>query len=59
MAEDDYKGPTMFLIGTIIVAIVVMATAANLLRKPPTADPFDAVDQGGAAPADAGAAGPG
>jgi len=40
--EDSNKRPLMFLIGTIIIAILLIVVAANLLRKPATtASPYD------------------
>ena len=39
--DDGDKGPVMFLLGVIVVGILVIVSAAILLRKPPQTDPFD------------------
>ena len=38
---DDNRRPTIFLIGTIVVGIVVVFVTGLLLRQPAATDPFD------------------
>jgi hypothetical protein len=40
--KDDYRGPTLFLLGVIVVGILVIVSAAYLLRRPVQTNPFDA-----------------
>jgi len=39
---DSYPGPMRWLLGTVVAGILMVVIAATLLRKPVTADPFDA-----------------
>ena len=40
--NESYAGPIRWLLGTIVLGILMVVVAATLLRKPVTADPFDA-----------------
>ena len=39
---ESYAGPIRWLLATIVLGILMVVTAAGLLRKPVTTDPFDA-----------------
>jgi hypothetical protein len=38
---DNNKRPTIFLVGTIVVGIVIVFVTGMLLRRPVGNDPFD------------------